>query len=535
MKAQSGLFGLIWTLASVAVGFGQGTSGTDPSGGREAAPQLATGKAVYEKHCAACHGAQGNGEGPAAYLLFPKPRDFTKGVYKFTSTAAGDPPLDADLVRTVTQGMPGTSMPSFGAILSDSEIAAVIQYIRQFEPAHPEPEVVVPEAPNGMEPDIENGEQVYTQLGCAQCHGQDGMANTPVAQNLVDTWGEPLVPAALPYGIFKGGGSREEIFRTIIAGIKGTPMPGFGGLLGQSNFTKRAFWDLSGYVLSMSEEDKQEPLSDESAEVTVHRKDFMTADPWNVHWDEVEPVVLGLHPLWQRSVPPPPIKVRAVHNGEALSLLLEWRDSTKDWAYGNQEFAPDAVAVQYPVRGERAPFIGMGDNNLKSLLRIWHWQAHRQQRVTNHDYRDVERAHPNMAVDWYPEEKGRRRGERPSFKGNQDGLTEQPPLYLPAMAAGNPSVRPESLEQTALEYLSQGFGSLTSLPPEKNHLEAKGVWLQGKWRVVIQRPLVSGDVEDRDFVPGKDAWMALALWDGFHGDRNGKKSVTRWARFIFEQ
>src|SRR5574341_730075 len=37
---------------------------------------LALGKRVYEKQCVACHGLDGSGEGEAAYLLYPKPRDF---------------------------------------------------------------------------------------------------------------------------------------------------------------------------------------------------------------------------------------------------------------------------------------------------------------------------------------------------------------------------------------------------------------------------------------------------------------------------
>ena len=83
-------------------------------GPRPAAAQsgdVALGKAVYEKRCAGCHGEGGKGDGPAAELLLPRPRDFTAGKYKIRTTA-GALASDQDLLRIVTDGMPGTSMPS---------------------------------------------------------------------------------------------------------------------------------------------------------------------------------------------------------------------------------------------------------------------------------------------------------------------------------------------------------------------------------------------------------------------------------------
>jgi len=44
------------------------------------------GKAVYGQHCAACHGVNGAGDGPAAVWLYPKPRHFNSGLFKIKST-----------------------------------------------------------------------------------------------------------------------------------------------------------------------------------------------------------------------------------------------------------------------------------------------------------------------------------------------------------------------------------------------------------------------------------------------------------------
>src|SRR2546427_11977664 len=77
------------------------------------------GKAVYERKCLLCHGEKGDGKGPAAELLDPKPRDFTSGIYKIRTTAT-KAPTDQDLFRVVSEGMPGTSMPAW-AVLSEKD------------------------------------------------------------------------------------------------------------------------------------------------------------------------------------------------------------------------------------------------------------------------------------------------------------------------------------------------------------------------------------------------------------------------------
>ena len=47
------------------------------------------GHAIYQRNCLHCHGATGDGLGVTAPFLFPRPRDFRRGIYKFTSTGTG--------------------------------------------------------------------------------------------------------------------------------------------------------------------------------------------------------------------------------------------------------------------------------------------------------------------------------------------------------------------------------------------------------------------------------------------------------------
>ena len=80
---------------------------------------------VFTTHCIVCHGEKGNGKGPAAASLKPKPRNFKKGLksFKYGTTLA-------DVVKTISNGSPGTAMPPFKSVLNPEQLEAVAAYVR---------------------------------------------------------------------------------------------------------------------------------------------------------------------------------------------------------------------------------------------------------------------------------------------------------------------------------------------------------------------------------------------------------------------
>lgn len=87
---------------------------------------LAKGKSVFQINCASCHGATGHGDGPASAALNPKPRNFTEGYWKYGGGLAR-------VVRTISEGSPGTAMASFSVLpLEDRVVAA--HYVRSLSP-----------------------------------------------------------------------------------------------------------------------------------------------------------------------------------------------------------------------------------------------------------------------------------------------------------------------------------------------------------------------------------------------------------------
>ncbi len=245
---------------------------------------LRQGAAVYARYCVQCHGATGDGQGEAAAYLIPRPRDYRRGIFKFTSTTYGSKPLRDDLLRTIRRGIRGTSMPAFN-LLDPKDLDAVVDYVLvlthrgeleaelageaevsdEVDPnrvnemvaailgrwGQARGKVVYPTTPMpGFTPAVvDQGKKAFLTVGCAQCHGEDGRGQ--MATNVgVDAWGNPTKAADLTSGMLRGGTEPLDIFRHIDAGINGTPMPAFHDSLGKQ---PERVWHLVGYVLSVAE------------------------------------------------------------------------------------------------------------------------------------------------------------------------------------------------------------------------------------------------------------------------------------------
>jgi mono/diheme cytochrome c family protein len=89
----------------------------------------ARGQSLYAANCTACHGATGNGKGPAAVALTPKPTDFTAAGWTASRS-------DTDLAAAIRAGRPGTSMTPYTR-LTDAEVVDLVAYVRTLAPAAP--------------------------------------------------------------------------------------------------------------------------------------------------------------------------------------------------------------------------------------------------------------------------------------------------------------------------------------------------------------------------------------------------------------
>jgi mono/diheme cytochrome c family protein len=295
------------------------------------------GFALYREHCLHCHGVSGAGDGPTAPFLYPRPRDYRRGIFKFTSTNTGAKPTRDDLEKTIRYGLHGTSMPAFDASLSDSEIRQVIDYViflsmrgetelalidEAMTADEKDPEALsesiageiaanifnkwksaanqvtnppIPKPPSTRE-SILRGRHLFlggtaknkagqpVKGDCIDCHGPraEGDGNSFVGQDVfnavvfggdpstradrlksfdektqtkwkesLDDWGDPLRPANLNRGVYKGGRRPIDLYWRIAKGINGAKMPAH-----YPANDPEMIWDLVNFVLALPYEPK---------------------------------------------------------------------------------------------------------------------------------------------------------------------------------------------------------------------------------------------------------------------------------------
>jgi mono/diheme cytochrome c family protein len=222
--------------ADIAWPPGTGLPAGTPSGAR-----------LYAKHCAVCHGPDGRGNGPAAPSLIPRPTDFTLGQFKYKSTAPGTAATDADIAKTISDGLPASSMPYWRDLLSEAEIHSVAAYVKAFAPAFgkaPPARLTISTrlAPNPAS--IARGRKSYEMRGCIGCHGPAGRGGI----RLLDARGHPVISRDLsaPWS-FRGGATPEQIWLRLSTGLAPGPMPPL-----PADVTERERWDLVNYVVSLA-------------------------------------------------------------------------------------------------------------------------------------------------------------------------------------------------------------------------------------------------------------------------------------------
>jgi DMSO reductase family type II enzyme heme b subunit len=341
------------------------------------------GKQLYERKCALCHGASGKGDGPAAELLLPRPRDFTAGKYKIRSTN-GALPSDEDLFRVITEGMPGTSMPAW-TVLPEADRRALVAYVKSFSDAFKEAKPEPASFPQGVAPSeasIRRGRKMFEAFECNKCHGQAGRGDPAPGSDLKDDWGHPIRPANLHKAwTFRGGPERKDVVMRLTTGMTGTPMPSIADAIEDyrksdekdSDVKDASLFDLANYVRSLGPDRPNwaTVLSVRAATGEV------SSDPHAKFWQDVPGAnfpLVGQVIVDPRNFNPTVdmITVRAAYTRDEVVFHLTWDDPTpSDPTKGAPK--PDMVALQFPAgdAGGERPYFLMGDGGKPVYLLTW--------------------------------------------------------------------------------------------------------------------------------------------------------------------
>jgi DMSO reductase family type II enzyme heme b subunit len=365
---------ILWPGLAGAQDFAERGFKLAPTSPRQASSEdLAAGQALYAENCSQCHGDQGDGQGVLADLLDPRPRDFTRGIYKIRRTPQGELPTDEDLFRIISLGMPGTSMPAWQGVLSDPQIWQLVGVIKSFSPDfadYPaEKQFALEGRIEASAESLKRGAEVYEKAECAKCHGVRGRGNGRSAGEQEDEWGFKIHPADLtqPWRL-RGGASVEDLYRTVTTGVNGTPMPSFSDA-----WSSEDLWHLANYLHSLG----REPSFGEILRGV--KTDAVPQDPDAPAWDQAPLLDVRLAGqviqdprLFNPSVRS--LSVQALFDEQELALRLTWNDRFEN--QGEGEEPADRVAVLFSARElpeGKKPYFLMGDR--QRPVDTWQWSA----------------------------------------------------------------------------------------------------------------------------------------------------------------
>lgn len=442
--------------------------------------------AIYTQRCAQCHGEDGDGLGVAAEFMYPLPRDFALGLYKYKTTDADSEfPTDADLRETIREGLIGTAMPGWKTILSDAEIDALIFKIKVFGYWEEEDPADLGPIELGTRPQVTpdllalGGEQF--RAICADCHGVEGRGNITSGKRLEDNWQNRIWPRNLTQPeTWRVTMDTEDVFQRLSVGIPSSPMPQHTSAL---DLDTR--WAIAEYVMTLR--DNATPLSQGENVIRALRVEGdLPTDPADPAWEDAPAMTFMMSP----NVITEPrmftalnemITARAFYNDTDIAIRVDVDDRTysvpgseleREYFLEDVEATRDAIAVQIPAilpRGREKPYFRQGDK--RNPVNMWYWAA--------------------------------------------------------------PSVTPE-MGATVEIWDARGVESAPVPRANASALTANGEWNDGRWQVVFRRALATDAPEDLQFTEGAYTPIAFANWDGLNGEEGLRQSFTSWYWILME-
>ncbi len=242
-------------------------------------------------------------------------------------------------------------------------------------------------------------------------------------------------------------------------------------------------------------------------------------DPDAAYWKDAPQVTVQMQAqvIANPQNPDPAVKeliVRAAHNGQWLAFLIEWADPTKSDRLVVDRFG-DQVAVEIPASYKPGDMPNPMMGGPGERMHIMQWRAAFQNDIATKGEPKINDLYPYIHVDVYPDEVLRATDAR---------------AYMGAVGVDNPISRPR--RSAVLDQMAEGFGTLTVEPEQQS--DGRGVWADGRWRVVITHPLAAGDPNDPVLAPGDETLAAFAVWEGGAREVGSRKAWSDWVKLAIE-
>jgi hypothetical protein len=319
----------------------------------------------------------------------------------------------------------------------------------------------------------------------------------------MDDWGHSIRPADLSQRwTFRGGSSREDIFRTMSTGLNGTPMPSFLDALKDDQR-----WAITDFIASLSDENGPgysnlviAKYVDDPIDVTKGTASFESAKlaRFPIIGQITEPV-REFHP------PATSVTVQAIYNAESIAFLVRWHDMSADKTEKNGPSMP------VPPEEEAEPATAAPAAQAPGA--------------------------PPAGGDVFGEEAAPA-APKAEFS---DAVAVQIPSQVPTGARKPYFIFGDSqnsvdlwffdLARTAPQQFT-GKGSADIAANDTGDVTGVANYDQGEWSVIFKRPLAPSS--GARFSPGEFMPIAFSVWDGMSRERGNRRGLSTWYSVYME-
>lgn len=273
--------------------------------------------------------------------------------------------------------------------------------------------------------------------------------------------------------------------------------------------------------------------------LTAMKVDATSLDASAAYWGDAPKLEVATKAAKEGNPDGPEVTLQAVYDADTIVVRAEWADDTETllkhaWTWDGNAFTQsgdeDRVMIAWPI-GNNAEFSSkgcaaachntsedsddwwMGSDDESVRYDNWHWKSARTNAV---GYADDQWW--NVLSDPADVESSRRSDAKESG-GYSDNISEDGagPHFMHKDGNGAQFIMAGDEVEVDMAALQPGDvipGYVISKPVgSRGDVEANGVWADGKWIVVLRRPLDTGHDDDIAFTVGKPVPFGLSVVD----------------------
>ncbi|MFN8486051.1 MAG: ethylbenzene dehydrogenase-related protein [Caldilineaceae bacterium] len=273
--------------------------------------------------------------------------------------------------------------------------------------------------------------------------------------------------------------------------------------------------------------------------LTAVKVDAASTDAAAAFWANAPILKVATKAVEKGKADGPEVSVQAVYDSKNFVMRLEWADSTnsiinKPWTWDGSAFTRttelgDRMGVLFPIENNanfsskgcagichnqdaKAENWWMGTDSADQRLDFWQWTAASTNPVNQvqDEWISVQKDPKNMESGTHPD------AQKGGGSVSNVNKAKNGPISMNKDVTASIIITGEQVPVDTSKLAKGAHIPASILGPwtgSRGDIQAKGVWKDGKWTVVLLRPLDTGNDDDLVLTPPKSYPLGVAVFD----------------------